>query len=73
MSAYDENYWFLKDERCRTDFLDRVKYVPLTEDGNTFLSFGGQIRERYEFFDNYNWGQGPQTPHGQQRIQHQDP
>jgi len=64
MSAYDENYWFLKDERCRTDFLDRVKYVPLTEDGNTFLSFGGQIRERYEFFDNYNWGQGPQTPHG---------
>jgi hypothetical protein len=64
MSAYDENYSFLKDERCRIDYWDRAKYVPLSTEGKTFLSFGGQIRERYEHFENSNWGQGLQTPRG---------
>ena len=63
-SPYDENYSFLKNEHCRTDLWDPLKYIPLNSSGRTFVSLGGQVRERYEFFDNYNWGQGPQSPDG---------
>ena len=32
------------------------KYVPLTADGETYLSFGGEIRERYDVFDAPRFG-----------------
>lgn len=63
-SPYDENYWYLSNESCRTDYWDTIKYIPLNSTGRTYLSLGGQVRERYEFFDHYNWGQGPQTSSG---------
>jgi len=61
---YDEDYTFLRDPTCRTDLWDPIKYLPLGDAGNVYLSFGGDVRERYEYFHNAQWGQGPQDPNG---------
>ena len=72
---YDENYKYLRDGNCREDFWDPVKYIRLGSSGETYLSLGGYIRERYEYFSNANWGQGPQTDSGyalQRYMMHAD-
>lgn len=63
-SRYKEDYSFLKDPKKRTDWFDPVKYIPLTQSGDTFLSFGGETRQHFEYIDNNNWGQGPQDDNG---------
>jgi len=61
---YEEDYSFLRDPACRTDVWDRIKFMPLDEAGDVYLSLGGDGRERYEYFHNAQWGQGPQDPDG---------
>lgn len=60
---YNEDWLFLQDSSQRTDWLDPVKFIPL-QDTNVYVSFGGEARERYEYFANYNWGKGPQDDNG---------
>src|SRR5688572_10210285 len=50
-SRYLEDYSFLKDPTCRTEAWDPIKYVALLPSLDTYLSFGGDARERYEFLD----------------------
>ena len=61
---YDEDYRYLRDLSRRTDVWDVLKYVPLRDDGARYLSIGGELRERYEYFHNSLWGQGPQDDDG---------
>src|SRR5688572_28696688 len=61
---YNEDYSYLKDPDKRTDFFDPIKYIPLNESGDVYLSLGGQFRERYEYFNNANFDPGPQDEHG---------
>ena len=61
---YDENYEYLRNRNCRDDFWDPIKYIGLRSSGETYISLGGYVRERYEYFTNANWGQGPQTDTG---------
>ncbi len=61
---YEEDYSYLRDPTRRTDLWDIIKYIPFNSEGDWYLSVGGEARERYEYFDNYNWGQGPQTKNG---------
>jgi Alginate export len=61
---YDEDYRYLHDPERKSDFLDVVKYIPLDKNGSWYASFGGEIREKYEYYENYNWGLGPQDPNG---------
>src|SRR6266404_1262260 len=60
----DEDYSYLKDPANRTDLFDPIKYIPLNERGDSYLSFGGQVRDRYEYFENYLFGSGPQDHNG---------
>ena len=54
---YDEDYSFLADPERRTEWLDGLKYISLSDSGpNCYLSIGGEIRERYEFFANPAFG-----------------
>jgi len=62
--SYDEDYSYLRDQGCRADLWDPVKYVPFDSSGEMYVSLGGQVRERYEYFNNANWGLGPQTANG---------
>lgn len=46
----------------RTELLDSLKYISLDRDGDWWLTLSGDIRERYEYFQNYNWGTRPAGP-----------
>jgi hypothetical protein len=61
---YEEDYSFLKDPSRRIDFWDPIKYVPLWCRDDWYLSVGGELRERYEFFHDLDQGQAPANPHG---------
>jgi Alginate export len=61
---YNEEYRYLQDPALRTDPFDPIKYIPLTDAGDTYLSLGGSARERYEYFHNENFGAGTQDPNG---------
>lgn len=55
---YQENWSVLagKDRSQTGDLFDPIKYMPLKEDGSIWISFGGQIRERVEVWNNFNFG-----------------
>ena len=55
-SRYLEDYRYLKDPARRTDFWDRLKYIPLNDTGSVYLSFGGETRQHFESIRNENWG-----------------
>jgi hypothetical protein len=38
------------------DLWDRLKFIPLTQDESVWLSVGGQLRERVEYFDQFLFG-----------------
>jgi hypothetical protein len=63
-TRYDDDFSYLRDPACRTDFWDPLKYIPLGDQEDWYLSLGGEIRERYERFHNPLWGQQPQSPGG---------
>ena len=47
---YDEDYTYLQDPAHRTDFWDPIKFIPLSDSPNFYLSFGGELRERFEYY-----------------------
>ena len=55
---YDEDWSMLKGvDRSRTgDFWDLLKFIPITQDQNVWLSVGGQVRERFEYFGQFLFG-----------------
>src|SRR5438105_4895007 len=61
---YDEDYRYLRDPSQRTDFMDAAKYLLLNPQGDWYVTLGGEVRERYEYFHNSNWGAGPQDHDG---------
>ena len=56
---YEEDYSYLKDPSRRTDFWDPIKYIPLWGRPDWYLSLGGELRERYEFYHNQDAGAVP--------------
>jgi hypothetical protein len=60
----DENWSALRDPTLRTDVFDPLKFIYLNHDGSSWLTLGGEVREQYEYFDNANWGKGPQDDNG---------
>ena len=40
-------------------YFERIKYMPISENGNINLSLGGEIREQYQYFNNENFGDLP--------------
>lgn len=56
---FEEDYRYLRDADRRGDGWDSIKYLPLNADGSAFVSLGGEIRERYEYFDHPAWGSEP--------------
>lgn len=64
LSRQDEDWSALTTAKLNHDPLDFLKFVPLNQDGSAWLTFGGELRERYEYFNNANWGKGPQDRNG---------
>jgi hypothetical protein len=64
LPRYEEDWSLLSDPAKRGDFWDPIKFIPLNEDRNAFLSLGGEVRETYERFHNTNFGLSPDDPDG---------
>ena len=68
---YTERYSYLADPEYPRGWLDTLKYIPLAA-GNpeSYLSLGGEVRERYESYHNQGFGvSGPrQNDYGLQRV-----
>src|SRR6266851_3208800 len=61
---FDEDYSCLTNPANRSDWFDPVKYIPLREnEPYWYLSFGGELRERFEGIhdDNFGIGSGPDS------------
>lgn len=56
LMRYDEDYGYLRDPARRTDFWDPVKYIPIGPHPRTYLSFGGELRERFEYYSAPDFG-----------------
>jgi len=48
---WQEDWSALADPTSRTEPLDALKYIPLSDDGSAYLSFGANARERVEYLD----------------------
>ena len=46
----DEDYSYLRNDKCKRDRWDALKYVRLGPGGDSFLTIGGEAREWYEGF-----------------------
>ncbi|WP_276483057.1 alginate export family protein [Paraflavitalea pollutisoli] len=60
---YDEDYSLLRQDSSR-DWYKALKYTPLSQQGHTYLSLGGDIRYQYQWFKNENWGAAPKDNDG---------
>ncbi len=59
MLRFDEDYSGLANPASRTDPLDPIKYLPLRADNPSwYLTFGGELRERFEGNYDPNFGNG---------------
>jgi hypothetical protein len=69
---YEEDYFYLRDPAVRTgDFLalEPIKYIPLNQGGDWYLSLGGEIKLEYEFYSNRNFGAAPNDDDGGYLLQ----
>jgi len=55
----DEDWSFLEDRSLRQDFWDPIKYIPIGNSTNWYMTIGGEAREVWEQIGNDNWGQSP--------------
>jgi hypothetical protein len=55
---FDEDWSVLRgvDTSKTDDFWDRIKFIPLNQDQTVWLSLGGQVRQRLEYFDQFQFG-----------------
>jgi hypothetical protein len=60
---YEEDWSLLSDPYCKKEPLDDIKYIPLGHD-DWYLSIGGEIRYRYENYENAGFGTDPETASG---------
>ena len=61
---YDEHYEYLRDPQRSTSSLDALKFIPLDADGTSYLSLGGEMRQRFELIHHVAWGSGPEDDNG---------
>src|SRR5687768_10729736 len=69
---YEEDYSYLRDPAARTgDFLtlEPIKYIPLSQSGDWYLSLGGEVKQEYEFYSNRNFGAAPNDDDGGYLLQ----
>src|SRR5437764_12752346 len=53
---YDEDYRYLSEPRAHSDLWDPIKFIPLGSDSGKWLSLGGELRERFEYYSATNFG-----------------
>jgi hypothetical protein len=65
LSRWAEDWRTLRDPAKRNDPLDRLKFLPLDDDGDVYLTLSGEVRLRVNMTSNPNLRE---TPHQRQDI-----
>lgn len=52
----EENYTYLRDPARSNDIFDSLKYIPLSRSGDTYVSFNGEVRYRFDDAAHNNLG-----------------
>ncbi|MDV3458311.1 alginate export family protein [Sphingomonas sp. HF-S4] len=52
MSRWAEDWRIMRDPKKRDDFLDRLKYLPIDDSGDIYLTLSGEIRLRSDYYSN---------------------
>ncbi len=60
----NESYDALLEPDNRHDIFDPIKRIQIGPDKRFYVSLGGEVRERYELFNNFNFGPQPQDHNG---------
>ncbi len=60
---YEEDYSMLKSDSSK-GWYKATKFNPLSKSKETYLSFGGDIRYQYQWFQHENWGESPPNDAG---------
>lgn len=71
---YEEDWSLLANPDCKKEALDDLKYISLRRE-NWYVSIGGEIRYRYENYENSGFGTDPETASGyilQRYLLHSD-
>ncbi|MFV8325212.1 alginate export family protein [Flavobacterium sp. ZS1P14] len=55
---YDDDFSLVKKDSLKKG-LNQLKYIPLG--ANNYISFGGELREQFQVYDNINFGDVPPT------------
>jgi hypothetical protein len=58
IEPWDEDYSYLSNPADRTDPFDAIKYIPLGNASDEYLTLGGQVRDRFDYFNNNDFGAG---------------
>jgi len=53
---FDDDFRYLRDPAKRNDFWDPIKYIPIADDPAFYLTLGGEVRERFDHFDEPSFG-----------------
>jgi len=62
---YEEDYSYLRDPSNRSGaWWEILKFIPLSESREVYLTLGNEARLRYELLQNDNFGDGPQDEDG---------
>lgn len=52
LSRWAEDWRLMRDPKKRDDFLDRLKYIPIDDKGDIYLTLSGEIRIRADYYSN---------------------
>jgi Alginate export len=58
LEPWDEDYSYLSNPANRTDPFDVIKYIPIGNEPDWYLTLGGQVRDRFDYFNNNEFGNG---------------
>mgnify|MGYP000665070938 FL=1 len=61
---YDEDYRYLADPSAPRDYWDPMKHIVLDRDYPIYLSVGGELRERFEYYSAPDFGLFGAKPNG---------
>ena len=54
---YNDNFSYLNNYTIHRRWFEKLKYIYLSKETN--ISFGGEIREQYQYYSNSNFGDMP--------------
>lgn len=61
---FQEDFSYLRDPANRTALIDPLKFIPLDGSGDSYLTLGGEVRQRYAYTANPLFGESPQDEAG---------